>query len=501
MFDSFRDQRVKVIGYSLFEKVFPLRNIIEQFYDVTFGLRYRFSGRLNYNTHLFALFDAGRRNDCALRKVSVGSEKTGDRRVFTDFNYVTITGKSDFDIARKLQAMIKDEYIESIEDILTLIRNNKHMINPKKVLKYIEEKDVLSSMSNITDNKRSAQESIRTYMKGKKPTPYTKPYTVTQMEEAADTLLFNMHNVLVGMQDGESFHDHAPSMIYKENVGLPMIKIESNQKDNARISFLLELFRLDPKRVLIEAIESLSQFVTKPEKVLAVYGEETMIIEIKPRKDGRSFMTNYRKMRRKTGGMDLYILEQMGNDVGRDLNLDEVYESPRSSTSEDNSRRGIDRSDLFERETVPSSTTFNRPPIGFQSSSSRSNSIPLPTNSKSMYDEDSNFVIPSDEEDNGCDDDDDNESLPVYPQISKPNPNKSVVPLGEAFRNPTQMDARLLSYFHKKQIICEDTIDFSDMGIDEYFARLHLERYMVYGKEVDKYLPSHHNTTTTTTTN
>ncbi len=406
---------------------------------------------------------------------------------------MTITGKSDFDIARKLQAMIKDEYIESVEDILALIRNNKHMIKPKRVLKYIEEKDVFSSMSNITANKHSARESIRDYMKSKPE--YKKPYTVSQMDDAADKLLFSMQNVLVGMQDGESYHEHAPSSVYKENVGLPMIKIESNQKDNARISFLIELFRLDPKRILIEAIESLSQFVTKPEKVLAVYGEETLTIEIKPREDKRSFMTNYRKMRRKTAGKNLYILEQMGNDVGRNLNIrddgvDDNYPSPNSS--EDNSRRGIDRSDLFD--SRPPSTTSA--PIGFQqpstsrqpstTKSSRGSTTPFQpsTNSKSMYDEDSNFVVPT------SDDDDKDQSLPMYPLITKPNP-KSVVPLRETLRNPSQMGECILSHYHKKQIICEDTIDFSDMGIDEYFARLHLERYMVYGKEVDKYLPLH----------
>lgn len=493
MFDSFRDQRVKVIGYSLFEKVFPLRKIIEEFYDVTFGLRYRFSGRLNYNTHLFALFDAGRVHDCALRKVSVGSDKNGDRRVFTDFNYVTITGKSDYDIARKLQTMIKDEYIESVEDILALIRNNKHMIKPKKVLKYIEEKDVFSSMSNITTNKRSAQEHIREYMRSKRE--YKKPYTVSQMDDAADKLLFSMENVLVGMQDGESYHEHAPSSVYKESIGLPMIKIESTQKDNARISFLIELFRLDPKRILIEAIESLSQFVTKPEKVLAVYGEETLTIEIKPREDKRSFMTNYRKMRRKTSGKDLYILEQMGNDVGRNLNIrGGIDDGEPSPSSEDNSRRGIDRSDLFESRSP--STTSSSAPIGFQPTTTRQSTttnsfrsgsttpFQPSTNSKSMYDEDSNFVVPTSE------DDDKDQSLPFYPLITKPNP-KSVVPLRESLRNPSQMGECILSHYHKKQIICEDTIDFSDMGIDEYFARLHLERYMVYGKEVDKYLPLH----------
>lgn len=101
-----------------------------------------------------------------------------------------------------------------------------------------------------------------------------------------------------------------------------------------------------------------------------------------------------------------------------------------------------------------------------------------------MYDEDSNFVVPTSE------DDDKDQSLPFYPLITKPNP-KSVVPLRESLRNPSQMGECILSHYHKKQIICEDTIDFSDMGIDEYFARLHLERYMVYGKEVDKYLPLH----------
>lgn len=292
LFETFQNQVVKKTIEIVFEILFPVKQLVENFYKNNYGLVYKMN-KLNYHHHIFALLSE-ERNAFNLRMVMT------DRELF-DPNYITFTTTSEATAVSTIYDHLEKISIFESKQVSKALKKSEYFMRPETVFKFIDKFELISYVNTIVKQKAKYTELIQKFFTEK---GYKKPYTIDEMEDA----VFHVHSSTDIMQyitsDGECFHSSCPHLTYNIENGLPIIKVDSKKKDAVKISFLIEAFRTDARDVLIDCIKNLGKFVVEPTQVLITYGAELKPITIHPIENTNPSMINFYK-KKKIGSDDI----------------------------------------------------------------------------------------------------------------------------------------------------------------------------------------------------
>jgi hypothetical protein len=387
MFESFQDPLVKATTYSISQRLWPFKQRIERQYKKLYGIDYTMD-KLNYDIHPVLLWtdleEKSHNIGFSLRRVIVNGVNC------VDMNYGTLTASNKRSAVEMLCAGWSNMYVYLKEDVHAwLSTKDKYRMRPKKVFKYIPESDIKTLLGIQSGNKTQIMKKIKAVRDA---------YPGETIDETLVRIFDESSDVLEYVGNEEQFHSNY-NKVYVESEGLPMIRYDTDKNSSCvKISFLLEMFRVDPVQVLENAIKSLSDFMAHPRNVLMTYRDTQTKVTI-PAATGVPSMQNYRKKRRTT---ETDILAEMHESIATEM---------------------------------------------------------VPTNG-----------------------DDDEEFDEIYnSEFFKGLTSDSV-------ENPS-MDDSLLSDQYKQQIVKQDKIYFGGMSIDRYLAVKHLERYGVFGSDIQQYIP------------
>ena len=194
-----------------------------------------------------------------------------------DFNYITLKTSSETAAMNIIKICNSNHYIYEINDYKLAIKSNKSkMFRPKKVFKLKSLDDTKMCYDGLT------YENIEEMLLEIYETLEINPLNMNneKIDNIARLILEKRGCVLEECENGNYLYD---GRIYNESQGLPIILIENYGNSQYSISFLIEwLCRSNPIEIFRDSILNLSKYVVKEETISIVTKNGLKRIDLKP---------------------------------------------------------------------------------------------------------------------------------------------------------------------------------------------------------------------------
>lgn len=280
LYNTYQDKIFKSMIHAIFNEIWNLPARVENMVKTLFRQPYVFEKHgLNYDYHLLSMLE--RSNGFEMKTNMVNGRETYDPNYCSW--YVTVNKACS-----EIYAKTSSKYLHTEVDMQFKLKKSTYRMTPAKVYKYITKQSFNGTKEVIKMERETYCAAVERYLKEHEMTQKTPK----QVDEAI-TDVFSALSKFELCNVGDPFFENC-SHIY--NGSLPVFTIETLQggEDKYRINILLEAARLNPEKILIDAVKDLSQFVSEPKKVLLLFNERKEIVTIKPNEREEPYGINYR---------------------------------------------------------------------------------------------------------------------------------------------------------------------------------------------------------------